>query len=174
MSNAKFVNGEPVSLTYAIVFVGEIVAVHPNTKNEYLPDVLFPNDFVACTTTNAFGGGTPVSLSSDLFDIPTDTGTEEQGYVPDLSDNRFLQGSSTYDFAGVNTHTHRWATSDGSETDTWQSDGSTLQTIDARTVDDYSGTTVHTFYVDNVQEYWTEGVDSRPQYFSVKYFMRIN
>lgn len=171
MGNAKFVKGKSKIGAYAIKFIGQIVAIHFATKTEYLPDQLFPGEFIECTTANAYGGGSATALSSTYFN---NTGENAEGYVPDLSDDRFLQGSSTYARSGTNEHNHRWSFSTaGENAKTWQSDGSTTQNINLVTASNYGGGGFTVFNGRAIHEYWTENYDSRPQYFSVRYFMRI-
>lgn len=165
--NIAFTNGEFGDGT--VKFIGEIFPIHPNVKSSQLPNVLFPSNYLLCD-----GVG---SLPTTYFTSTT---------VPDLSDNRFLQGNTISETAEGNFHNHTWYYNDstgGTVGETWLSDGNFLQTVESVTPDNYEGQPAAVGHPSERQvfdvakqgeEYFTEDVDTRPKYFSVKYFIRIS
>jgi hypothetical protein len=75
--------------------LGEIIAIHPDTQSAYLPNTFH---YSLCDGTELLDS-TYISTSNDTK-------------VPDLSDDRFLRGGTSYGTGGTNTmdleHNHIW------------------------------------------------------------------
>jgi hypothetical protein len=155
--------------------LGEIIAIHPDTQSAYLPNTFH---YSLCDGTELLDS-TYISTSNDTK-------------VPDLSDDRFLRGGTSYGTGGTNTmdleHNHAWLSASGvnfpASDSTFDSSGSivtlTVATgsgsgvaigLDAKNGGQLAaGVWSTTSYTDN-ELTTSEAMD--PKYFNVLYYMRV-
>lgn len=90
--------------------------------------------------------------------------------IPDLNgDNRFLRGDSTSGLSGgTEEHNHQWLNS----RDSWQSDGSTTESLNIPKRDEGSATDFYPLEPGTTDAY-TKNTDTKPPYYSVVWIMRI-
>lgn len=162
--------------------IGEIFGIHPDTL--ILPN---PFNFSRCDGVELF--------DTAFIGIGNDT------KVPDLTDDRFLQGDNTYVNTGANTininhshtvngHNHQWFdwdTNDGSPDRTFNSGGSLINIsaggggTGSTTSLDTTAKSNSTLAVDSYTNNSSPGTDAqlstaqdiRPKRFSVLYYIRI-
>ena len=163
----------PIFLSGSGVPIGTIIATHPDVLSGYRPDDIGDN-YEPCDGV--------ASLPTAYFNTSNDT------KVPNLTDDIFLQGATSFDkdlsgsnivnlqHSHTNTHNHQWA----ENADSWESDGSTKKELND---------TLYTFGTAGgfvyYEDYWTKDEaittssslsvyqDIRPKYFNVKYYIRL-
>lgn len=164
--------------------IGEIIALHPDTKAAYLPNVYH---YSPCDGVEL--------LDTVYIDTSNDT------KVPNLTDDRFLMGDTTYTTGGENSQNHRWYFSENdyhlaanylycnsydvdgaykqiTMTPTGGVDISNDANLDFITgiTDGGTGEPFFGEFTDGVSaedNYYTDNQDNRPLYFSVLYYIRI-
>lgn len=143
--------------------VGGIIGIHPETT---LAKAIDLNFFAACDNS---GGNITLTYQD---------GSTQVIARPDLSDDRFLMGDNvtTANSSGSNTHNHIWNKEDTSGGSGHTNDK--IQTTSAATTYqnygyDSSGVAKSwpTSYLND--DFYTGNADSKPQHFSVLYYIRI-
>jgi len=160
--------------------VGEIIAIHPQTKDAYKPNLYHYGPCDGTTTGETILENTYFTLTPDL-------------YTPDLTDERFLRGDTAAGTGGSNTmdleHNHIWFVAGGlsfpaddgtfdingnqiSLTQGWNTLGSNYNCLSVTDKNDNSPAYGYstTSFTDNVLS-TTESIDVK--YFNVLYYMRL-
>jgi hypothetical protein len=152
--------------------IGEIIAIHPDTKAAYLPNLFH---YSPCDGVEL--------LDTTYIDDGNDTN------VPDLTDDRFLMGDTTYTTGGGNSmahtheHNHKWLDLEGPGVSNVRTVtlGDTVNLLDKSYMYGSTGSQIDITTDTKVDtDRWTDNdstassvTENRPLYFSVLYYMRI-
>ena len=137
--------------------IGSIIGIHPESINA--PDIRF---WSSCNGV--------ADLPVANFTLASDT------KVPDLTDDRFLQGATTFDknASGSNVHNHLWydKQSPGVSDSTFDTTGASVN-ISATATEVKNGMRADGNGPHLAIDAYTNNTTSKPKYFSVRYYMRI-